>query len=446
MSQAAVEDVLATLVARNPNETEFHQAAREVLESVAVVLDRYPEFVSARILERLVEPERQIMFRVAWVDETGTPQVHRGFRVQFNSALGPYNGGLRFHPSVKLGTIKFLAFEQIFKNALTGLPMGGGKGGSDSDPHGRSDGDVMRFCQAFMTELFRHIGPDTDVPAGDIGVGEREIGYLFGQYKRLVNQFTGVLTGKGPQWGGSLVRKQATGYGLVYFATRMLTARRMEWKGLRTVISGSGNVAIYAAEKATRLGARVVAMSDSGGYVYDEAGIDVSLMRTLKEERRERISAYAEARKGVEYHPGSSGIWTLPCDVALPCATQNELDGAAAETLVRNGCRIVAEGANMPCTPEAVATFQNAGICFAPGKAANAGGVATSLLEMAQNSQRLYWTFDEVDNKLHQIMHRIYETCVQAAEDFGRPGDLVLGANAAGFVRVARAMLAQGVV
>ncbi len=446
MAHLVVEDVLGRLVERNPGETEFHQAAREVLESVSVVLDKYPEFTQARILDRLVEPDRQIMFRVAWLDDAGVPQVNRGFRVQFSNVLGPYKGGLRFHPSVKLGTIKFLAFEQIFKNSLTGLPMGGAKGGSDFDPHGRSDTEVMRFCQSFMTELFRHIGPDTDVPAGDIGVGEREIGFLFGQYKRLANEFTGVLTGKGPLWGGSLARKQATGYGLVYFASRMLGTRKMEWRGLRTVISGSGNVAIYAAEKAIRLGARVVAMSDSGGYVYDEAGIDIPLMRSVKEERRERISAYAAERKGAEYHAGCSGIWSVPCVVALPCATQNELDGAAASQLIANGCQIVAEGANMPCMPDAIHAFQSSGVCFGPGKAANAGGVATSLLEMAQNSQRLHWTFDEVDNRLHSIMNSIYDVCTQAAEDFGQPGNLVLGANAAGFIKVARAMLAQGVV
>lgn len=446
MPHPAVEKAMAELLARNPDETEFHQATQEVLDSISPVLDKYPEFISARILERIVEPDRQIMFRVAWLDDAGTPQVNRGFRVQFNNVLGPYKGGLRFHPSVKLGTIKFLGFEQIFKNALTGLPIGGAKGGSDFDPHGRSDTEVMRFCQSFMTELFRHIGPDTDVPAGDIGVGEREIGYLFGQYKRLANEFTGVLTGKGPLWGGSLARKQATGYGLVYFTTRMLSSRRLEWKDLRTVVSGSGNVAIYAAEKAQRLGARVIAMSDSGGYIYDPNGIDISLMRSVKEERRARIDVYASERKGVEYHAGCRGIWSVPCDVALPCATQNELDGDAARTLISNGCKAVAEGANMPCTPEAIHAFQSAGIGFGPGKAANAGGVATSLLEMAQNSQRLHWTFDEVDNKLHSIMNGIYEQCAQAADDFGEPGNLVLGANAAGFVKVARAMVAQGVV
>ena len=446
MHHPAVEQVIEELKARNPDETEFHQAAHEVLSSVAAVLEKYPEFVEARVLQRLIEPDRQIMFRVAWLDDSGVPQVNRGFRVQFNNVLGPYKGGLRFHSSVKLGTIKFLAFEQVFKNALTGLPIGGGKGGSDFDPHGRSDNEIMRFCQSFMTELYRHIRADTDVPAGDIGVGEREIGYLFGQYKRLANVYSGVLTGKGPQWGGSLARKQATGYGLVYFTTRMLSARRMDWRGLRTVISGSGNVAIYAAEKAERLGAQVVAMSDSGGYVYDPNGVDIALMRSVKEERRARIDVYAAERRGAEYHAGCSGIWGVPCDVALPCATQNELDGEAAKSLIANGCKVVAEGANMPCTPEAVQAFQSAGVGFGPGKAANAGGVATSLLEMAQNSQRLHWTFDEVDNKLHSIMNGIYDQCSQAAEDFGEPGNLVLGANAAGFVKVARAMLAQGVV
>jgi glutamate dehydrogenase (NADP+) len=410
------------------------------------VLEKYPECVNARILDRLVEPDRQVMFRVAWLDDEGVPRVNRGFRVQFNNVLGPYKGGLRFHSSVKLGTIKFLAFEQVFKNALTSLPMGGAKGGSDFDPHGKSDNEVMRFCQAFMSELFRHIGADTDVPAGDIGVGQREIGYLFGQHKRLTNTFTGVLTGKGPQWGGSLARTQATGYGLVYFVTRMLSARNSDWHDKTTVVSGSGNVAIYAAEKAMRLGARVVAMSDSGGYVYDESGIDLDLMRQVKEVRRERVTAYAAERTGALYTPGCAGIWDVPCDVALPCATQNELDGNAAARLLANRCKFVGEGANMPCTPEAVHTFQGSGVAFAPGKAANAGGVATSLLEMAQNSARLYWTFDEVDNRLHGIMNSIYDQCTQAAADFGHPDDLVLGANAAGFVKVARAMLAQGVL
>lgn len=446
MPSTVVEDTMAALTARDPGETEFHQAAREVLDSISVVLEKYPECVNARILDRLVEPDRQVMFRVAWLDDEGVPRVNRGFRVQFNNMLGPYKGGLRFHSSVRLGIIKFLAFEQVFKNALTSLPMGGAKGGSDFDPHGKSDNEVMRFCQAFMSELFRHIGHDTDVPAGDIGVGQREIGYLFGQYKRLTNTFTGVLTGKGPQWGGSLARTQATGYGLVYFVTRMLSARNADWHGKTTVISGSGNVAIYAAEKAMRFGAKVVAMSDSGGYVYDEAGIDLDLMRKVKEVRRERITAYAAERKGVLYTPGCAGIWKVPCDVALPCATQNELDGDAASQLVANGCKFVGEGANMPCTPEAVHTFQSSGVAFAPGKAANAGGVATSLLEMAQNSGRLYWTFDEVDNRLHGIMNSIYDQCTAAASDFGRPDDLVLGANAAGFVKIARAMLAQGVV
>ncbi len=446
MPHPAVEQAMAGLIARNPGESEFHQAAHEVLDSISPVLEKYPEFVTARILDRLIEPDRQIMFRVAWFDDAGVPQVNRGFRIQFNNVLGPYKGGLRFHPSVKLGTIKFLGFEQIFKNALTGLPIGGAKGGSDFDPHGRSDNEVMRFCQSFMMELFRHVGADTDVPAGDIGVGEREIGYLFGQYKRLAIAFTGVLTGKGLLWGGSLARKQATGYGLVYFATRMLAARRMEWHGLRVVVSGSGNVAIYAAEKAQRLGARVVAMSDSGGYIYDPNGIDIGLMRSVKEDRRARISAYAAERTGVEYHAGCTGIWSVPCDVALPCATQNELDGDGAQALIANGCKVVAEGANMPCTPEAVRAIQAAALSFGPGKAANAGGVATSLLEMAQNSQRLQWTFDEVDNKLHSIMNGIYDQCAEAADDFGEPGNLVLGANAAGFVKVARAMMAQGLV
>lgn len=446
MPHPAVEEAMSALIARNPGETEFHQAAHEVLESASVVIEKHPEFSRSRVLDRLVEPDRQVMFRVAWLDDAGVPRVNRGFRVQFNNALGPYKGGLRLHPSVKLGTIKFLAFEQVFKNALTSLPIGGAKGGSDFDPRGKSDNEIMRFCQSFMTELYRHIGADTDVPAGDIGVGEREIGFLFGQYKRLVNAFTGVLTGKGPQWGGSLARKQATGYGLIYFVTRMLAAQKLEWRALRTVISGSGNVAVYAAEKAQRLGASVVAMSDSGGWVHDPSGIDIALMKSVKEERRARIEVYASERPGCEYHSGCEGIWSVPCVVALPCATQNELDGQAARSLIANGCKVVAEGANMPCMPDAVHAFQSAGVAFGPGKAANAGGVATSLLEMAQNSQRLYWTFDEVDNRLHGIMHGIYEQCVQAADDFGGPGNLVLGANAAGFTKVGRAMMAQGVV
>ncbi|NUQ71887.1 MAG: NADP-specific glutamate dehydrogenase [Chthonomonadales bacterium] len=446
MSQSMVQDALAGLVERNPGHIEFLQAAQEVLGSIVPVLVKRPELARDGILERLIEPDRQVIFRVGWFDDTGAIRVNRGFRVQFNNALGPYKGGLRFHSSVRLDTIKFLGFEQIFKNALTELPMGGAKGGSDFDPHGKSDGEVMRFCQSFMTELWRYIGADTDVPAGDIGVGEREIGYLFGQYKRLANVHTGVLTGKAPHWGGSLVRKEATGYGLVYFAARMLAAAGLEWDGLDTVISGSGNVALYAADKAESVGARVVAMSDSHGYVYDPQGIDFHLMRRIKEDRRDRIQAYAGERSGAEYHEGAEGIWTVPCTVALPCATENEMDEAGARALVASGCRLVAEGANMPCTPEAIRVLHENGIPFGPGKAANAGGVATSLLEMAQNSQRIHWTFDEVNSRLYGIMNRIYDQCREAAEHFGKPGDLILGANAAGFVRVARAMLAQGVV
>jgi len=446
MSKAFVEDVMATVIARNPGESEFHQAVREVAESVAIVIEKNPQFAKMKVFERMVEPERQMIFRVPWVNDKGDVQINRGFRVQFSSAIGPYKGGLRFHPSVYLGIIKFLGFEQIFKNALTTTPIGGGKGGSDFDPKGKSDLEVMRFCQAFMSELFRHIGPDTDVPAGDIGVGGREVGFLFGQYKKLTNSFTGVLTGKGLEWGGSLVRTEATGYGLVYFVTRMLEARGKSWKGLDVVISGSGNVAIYAAEKVHQLGARVVAMSDSNGYIADPKGVNIDVVRQIKEVERGRIKEYCQRVSSGRYHDGCAGIWTIPCAVALPSATQNEVDEAAAKTLVKNGCVAVGEGANMPSTPEAVEVFHGAGVGFGPAKAANAGGVATSALEMCQNSMRLSWTFEEVDARLKLIMNSIYDQCVKAAEAYGQAGNLVAGANIAGFLKVAKSMMAQGVV
>jgi len=446
MGSAFVDGIMATVTARNPAEPEFLQAVKEVVESIEPVIHKRPEMAKLKIVERIIEPERQIMFRVPWVDDQGNIQVNRGFRVQFNSAIGPYKGGLRFHPSVNLGIIKFLGFEQIFKNALTTTPIGGGKGGSDFDPKGKSDMEVMRFCQSFMSELFRHIGPDTDVPAGDIGVGGREIGFMYGQYKKLTNSFTGVLTGKGIPYGGSLARKEATGYGLVYFTTKMLEARNTDWKGKRVVISGSGNVAIYAAEKAMSLGATVVAMSDSNGYVVDEAGIDLNSIKRIKEVERGRIKEYLDDRPKAVYTEGCAGIWTVPCAIALPCATQNELDGKAATTLVKSGCIAVAEGANMPCTPEAVKTFLDAGVSFGPAKAANAGGVATSALEMSQNSMRQNWSFEEVDTKLHTIMNNIYFQCRDASEAYGQKGNLVAGANIAGFLKVAEAMLAQGIV
>jgi len=443
---AFVADIMGAVTARNPGELEFLQAVREVVESIAPVVACHPEFARHKVVERLVEPERQIMFRVPWVDDKGQVQVNRGFRVQFNSAIGPYKGGIRFHPSVYLGIIKFLGFEQIFKNALTTTPIGGGKGGSDFDPKGKSDNEVMRFCQSFMTELFRHIGEDTDVPAGDIGVGGREVGYMFGQWKRLMTKFTGVLTGKGIGWGGSLVRTEATGYGLVYYTSRMLADRKQEWTGKKVLVSGSGNVAIYAVQKLQQLGAKVIAMSDSNGYIVDEAGVDLELVRQIKEVERGRIKEYAQRRKGSQYVSGCNGIWTVPCDVALPCATQNEIDGESAQILVRNGCKFVAEGANMPSTPEAIEVFLDNNVYYGPAKAANAGGVATSALEMCQNSMRMDWSFSEVDAKLHRIMDAIYDQCVQAAEAYGAPGNLMVGANIAGFLKVARAMLAQGVV
>ena len=446
MAGQFVDTIMEMVVARNPGELEFHQAVKEVTESVEPVINKRPELAQAKILERIVEPERQIMFRIPWLDDKGNVQINRGFRVEFNSAIGPYKGGLRFHPSVYLGIIKFLGFEQIFKNALTTTPIGGGKGGSDFDPKGKSDNEVMRFCQSFMSELFRHIGPDTDVPAGDIGVGGREIGFLFGQYKRLTNTFTGVLTGKGLEWGGSLVRTEATGYGLVYFVTRMLQDRGTDWKDKKIVISGSGNVAIYATQKAQELGATVIALSDSGGYIVDPEGIELDTVKRIKEVDRGRIKEYAAEHKSAKFHEGWQGIWTVPCDVALPSATQNEIDQASAEALVKNGCIAVGEGANMPSSPEAVEIFHDAGVSFGPAKAANAGGVATSALEMSQNAMRLNWPFDEVDARLKQIMDSIYEQCVEAAQAYGVKGNLVAGANIAGFLKVANSMMAQGVV
>lgn len=440
-------DVLDIVRRRNPGEPEFLQTVKEVLDSLAPVLERRPEFIEGGILERIVEPERQILFRVPWVDDRGQVQVHRGFRIQFNSAIGPYKGGLRFHPSVNVGILKFLAFEQIFKNALTSLPMGGGKGGSDFDPKGRSDGEVMRFCQSFMTELARHIGADTDVPAGDIGVGAREIGFLFGQYKRLRNEFTGVLTGKKLGWGGSLIRPEATGYGAVYFAREMLATRGDSLDGKRCTISGSGNVAQYTVEKLLDLGAIPLTLSDSGGTVYDKDGIDrekLAYVMELKNRRRGRISEFAE-KFSLEYKSNGTP-WSIPCDCAFPCATQNEIDEDDAAALLRNGCTVVSEGANMPSTPEAVDAFMESGILYGPGKAANAGGVATSGLEMAQNSMRISWGRDEVDGRLSEIMQNIHRNCLNIAEEFGLPGNYVAGANIAGFVKVAEAMLDQGVV
>ncbi|MDE6934285.1 MAG: NADP-specific glutamate dehydrogenase [Oscillospiraceae bacterium] len=438
--------LMERVIQRNPAEPEFHQAVGEVLSSLVPVVEARPEYITEGVMDCLVEPERIIKFRVPWEDEKGQIHVNRGFRVQFNSAIGPYKGGLRFHPSVYEGIIKFLGFEQIFKNSLTGLPIGGGKGGSDFDPKGRTDLEVMRFCQSFMTELFKYIGPDTDVPAGDIGVGSREIGYLFGQYKRLRNEFTGVLTGKGLSYGGSLARTEATGYGLCYFADCMLRDAGRSFEGAKVVISGSGNVAIYACEKAAQFGAKVVAMSDSGGYLYDRDGIDLALVKQLKEVQRRRISDYVESRPRAEYHAGCRDIWSIPCDIALPCATQNELDGNAARALIAGGCFAVAEGANMPCTPEAVDALQAAGVLFAPAKAANAGGVATSALEMSQNSMRFYWSFEEVDEHLKRIMTDLYRNASRAAEQYGMAGNLAAGANIAGFLKVADSMLAYGVV
>ena len=440
-----LQQVYSDLAARDPEQKEFHQAVREVLESLDLMIDSHPEYREAALLERFVEPERVVAFRVPWMDDTGRIRVNRGYRVQFNSAIGPYKGGLRFHPSVNLSILKFLGFEQILKNSLTGLPMGGGKGGADFDPKGKSDNEVMRFCQSFMTELQRHIGPDTDVPAGDIGVGAREIGYLFGQYKRIRNEFNGVLTGKGLSYGGSLARTEATGYGLCYFADEMLKAAGKSFQGQSVVISGSGNVAIYANQKATELGGKVIAMSDSNGYIVDENGIDYKVIQEIKEVKRARIKTYLDYVPTAKYFEGCQGIWTVPCGIALPCATQNELPLEGAKALVEHGCFAVAEGANMPSTPEAVAWFQEHGVLFAPAKASNAGGVATSGLEMSQNSMRLSWTFEEVDQKLHTIMRNIYHNAANAAAEYGMEGNLVAGANIAGFMKVADAMIWQGV-
>jgi len=453
---AYVTSLMEDVKAKNPAEPEFHQAVHEVAESLELVLDRRPEYRSAKILERIIEPERVILFRVPWVDDAGNVQVNRGFRVEMNSAIGPYKGGLRFHPSVTLGMLKFLAFEQVFKNALTTLPMGGGKGGSDFDPKGKSDGEVMRFCQSFMTELFRHIGANTDVPAGDIGVGGREIGFLFGQYKRLANEFTGVLTGKGLNWGGSLIRPEATGYGAVYFAAEMLATRGETLEGKTCLVSGSGNVAQYTTEKILELGGKPVTLSDSSGYIYDEDGIDrgkLTFVMELKNERRGRIKEYADKYRSAVYTPldaepdrGSDPLWDHKADRAFPSATQNEINSTDAANLLKNGVYVVSEGANMPTVPEGVETFLDAKILYGPGKAANAGGVAVSGLEMAQNSMRFAWSREEVDQKLHGIMKNIHARCVTVAEEFGTPGNYVNGANIGGFLKVADAMLDQGVV
>ena len=446
IKNAYLNEVYQGLVKRNAEQKEYLQAVEEVLESLEPVVEAHPEYEKASLIERLVEPERIIMFRVPWVDDAGKVQVNRGYRVQFNSAIGPYKGGLRFHSSVNLSILKFLGFEQCFKNSLTSLPMGGGKGGSDFDPHGKSDAEVMRFCQSFMTELYRHIGPDTDVPAGDIGVGGREIGYLFGQYKRIRDEYSGILTGKGIPFGGSLARTEATGYGLCYFTKELLADAGKSFEGQRVVISGSGNVATYANQKATQMGGKVIAMSDSNGYIVDENGIDYKVIKEIKEVKRARIKTYLDYVPTAKYVEGSKGIWTVPCDIALPCATQNELQLEGAEALVANGCYAVAEGANMPSTPEAIAYLQSHGILFAPAKAANAGGVATSGLEMSQNSLRLSWTFEEVDERLHNIMVNIYKNAADAAERYGMKGNLVAGANIAGFEKIASAMMSQGVV
>ena len=446
-TNAVIEAVYQQVLKRNPGETEFHQAVKEVLDSLGPVIEAHPEYVKAKILDRIVEPERQIMFRVPWQDDKGEVQVNRGFRFEFNSALGPYKGGLRLHPTVYAGILKFLGFEQVFKNALTTLPMGGGKGGADFDPKGKSDNEVMRFCQSFMTELYRHIGPDTDIPAGDIGTGGREIGFMFGQYKRIRNEFTGILTGKALNWGGSLIRPEATGYGCVYFAQEMLKSRGDSFKGKICAVSGSGNVAQYTVEKLTELGAKAVTLSDSSGSIYDPDGIDaekLAFVMELKNVKRGRIKEYAD-KYGVEFRAGKRP-WDVKCDCAFPSATQNEIDGNDAKTLLKNGCMLVSEGANMPSTPEAVEQFIANKILYGPGKAANAGGVATSGLEMSQNSQRLSWTREEVDKRLQDIMTAIHKQCYDAAEEYGVPGNLVAGANIAGFVKVADSMLDQGLV
>jgi glutamate dehydrogenase (NADP+) len=441
-----IERIIEQVIQRNPGETEFHQAVREVAETLGPVLCKHPQYAEHKIIERICEPERQVIFRVPWQDDKGEVQINRGFRVQFNSVLGPYKGGLRFHPSVYLGIIKFLGFEQIFKNAITGMPIGGAKGGSDFDPKGRSDSEVMRFCQSFMTELHRHLGEFTDVPAGDIGVGAREIGYLFGQYKRMTNRYeSGVLTGKSPHWGGALVRREATGYGCVYFTEEMLKVRGNSIAGKTCVVSGSGNVAIYAMEKLIELGAKVVACSDSNGVIHHASGIDLEMVKRLKEVERRRIRDYVSEHRDAKYIENGN-IWNIPCEVALPCATQNELDEASARTLIANGCVAVAEGANMPSTPGAVKAFMDAGIAFGPGKAANAGGVATSALEMQQNASRDAWSFEFTERRLHEIMCNIHRDCHETAEEFGASGNYVMGSNITGFRRVAEAMLAFGVI
>jgi glutamate dehydrogenase (NADP+) len=445
IKNAYLNRVYEDLAKKSANEPEFLQAVYEVLETLVPVVEADPRYEQQALIERIVEPERTIMFRVPWVDDNGKVQVNRGYRVQFNSAIGPYKGGLRFHPTVNLSVIKFLGFEQIFKNSLTTLPMGGGKGGSDFDPKGKSDAEVMRFCQSFMSELFRHIGPDTDVPAGDIGVGGREIGYLFGQYKKLRDEWSGVLTGKGLSYGGSLARTQATGFGLCYFADAQLKDNGNSFQGKRVIVSGSGNVATYANQKATELGGKVIAMCDSNGYIVDENGIDYKVIQVIKEQKRERIKTYVDYVPTAKYVEGCSGIWTVPCDIALPCATQNEINEESAKALIANGCIAVFEGANMPCTPEAITAIKSAGLMYSPSKASNAGGVATSGLEMSQNSERLSWTFEEVDGKLKGIMEGIYKACADAAEKYGMKGDIQAGANIAGFLKVADAMLWQGI-
>ena len=444
IKNAYLADLLERVKQRNQGEPEFIQAVTEVFTSLEPVANKRQDLIDAGVFERIVEPERQIIFRVPWVDDSGKVQVNRGFRVQFNSAIGPYKGGIRLHPSVYLGIIKFLGFEQVFKNSLTTLPMGGAKGGSDFDPKGKSDGEIMRFCQSFMTELCKYIGADCDVPAGDIGTGAREIGYMFGQYKRIRNEWVGVLTGKGLSYGGSLARTEATGFGLCYFTNEMLKANGTSFDGKTVLVSGSGNVAIYACKKAKEYGANVVAMSDSNGYIYDKNGIDLDVVKEIKEVRRGRIKEYLNVHKDAEYHEGCKGIWTIPCDIALPCATQNEIDGESARILAKNGCKVVSEGANMPSTPEAIDVYFEKGMLYGPAKAANAGGVATSGLEMSQNSIRLSWTFEEVDEKLHNIMINIFKACDSAAKEYGMPGNYMAGANIAGFLKVADAMKAQG--
>ena len=442
-----VKVVFETVIKRNPNETEFHQAVKEILDSLVPVFDKHPKYMKQGVLERIVEPERLITFRVPWMDDNGKVHVNRGFRVQYNSAIGPYKGGIRFHPSVNASIIKFLGFEQIFKNSLTGQPIGGGKGGSDFDPKGKSDTEIMRFCQSFMTELCNYIGPDKDVPAGDIGVGAREVGYMFGQYKRLQGAFhAGVLTGKAVGFGGSLGRTEATGFGTVYFVQEMLKDQGMDFKGSKVVVSGSGNVAIYAMEKATELGATVIACSDSNGYIYDKDGINLDTVKRIKEVERKRISEYVNEHPSADYFDGCENIWLIPCDIALPCATQNEIDETSAKILVTNGVKAIGEGANMPSTLEAIEVFLKNGVLFGPAKAANAGGVAVSALEMAQNSARISWSFEEVDAKLYEIMVNIYRNSMEASKEYGAEGNLVVGANIAGFLKVADAMIAQGII